>query len=603
MCGIAGFIDPGQGSELDLDAMIRALGHRGPDARETLAVGRVGLAAARLELVGASAGAQPRRSDRGSLFAMNGEIYNWRDLGEEESSADSDTAALHDLLDREGLEILHQVRGGYALAWAPGRDRLVLARDPFGQRPLYWARVGEALVFGSEIRALIAAGLRPALDEDALATLLRFQFLPPGRSLFAGVRSLCPGEILDLRLKAGRISFRRQQVELEDLAYGLGEEELAETLRDAAWLQRAGSARAGILLSGGLDSSATLALLAREGGVPDRAYVGWFPEGPERFDERPFARIAAAAARVPLEEVAIDARSFAAAMPRSLAALEEPLAGPGAVSQFILCERAASDVRVLFAGQGGDELFGGYERLRILARLEASGEAEADDSYRPLLERMRAAHAAAPEDALAAYRAAVDRGAALEACGNDRARDLLKRAPRIEALVPDATGPATSIAAAFEWRVLLPGLLQVDDRCGAAFGLEGRSIFLDQALAAELLTMPPRRKCSADDPRALFRRLLDGLLPAEIVGRREKLGFPVPLRSWWRGPLRDFAGDLLSSNAASPRALIATEALDPLLEDDGQGGRLVYFLLMLELWHRRFADGLSGRPMTAEDSR
>ncbi|MCB9831965.1 MAG: asparagine synthase (glutamine-hydrolyzing) [Planctomycetes bacterium] len=599
MCGIVGYIDPEGGAAIDLEAMLGAVAHRGPDESRLLRQGTVGLGSARLALVGGPQGAQPRRSERGSLLALNGEIYNWRDLGDDEGEGEgeSDTATLHDLLDREGPEILAQLRGGFALAWAPKPGRLLLARDPFGQRPLYWARLGRALIFASEIRALHAAGLARGVDQAALASLLRWQFLAPGRSLHAGVTALAPGEILDLRLKGESLSFRRRRIDLAELALGAGEDEIGDLLHESAWLQGRGEVATGILLSGGLDSTATLALLDREGRRPDRAFLGWFPEGPAEIDERPFARLAAETFGLPLVELPIHAADFAAALPRTIAALEEPLAGPGAVSQLLLCERAAAEVRVLFGGQGGDELFGGYERLRILAALEAGLEADFHPAYAPLATRMLAARERSPGDSLAAYRAAVDRGSALAELGNDRARELLGGAPDLRDLLPEAPAGATAFAAAFEWQVLLPGLLQVDDRCCAAFGIEGRSIFLDQALAAELLAMPLARRSPAGSPRALFHRLLDPILPPAIAARREKLGFPLPLASWWRGPLRELARDELGTAATAGRGLVDAKGLDRLLEDDGQGGRLIYFLLMLELWFRRLEAGRAGGAM------
>ena len=531
-----------------------------------------------------------RAGEGGSSFVMNGEIYNWREIAVAAGLAtDSDARAAHAAVDRLGPNAISRFRGAFALAILDRRGRrLRLARDGLGQKPLYWARLGGALVFGSEIRALLAAGVPAKTDDVALAELVRLQFHRPGRTLFQGIHSLRPGEFLEASLDDD------ENLSISSRLLGFaGDRSLdpAAIFRESLRLQGDREQPAGLLLSGGLDSTAIATGLARAGRAPQRAWVGWFPDEP-RWDERRHARVAAAAAGIPLEEVAIAAGDFGDALPATSEALGEPVAGPGSVSQFILCRRAAQDVKILFGGQGGDELFGGYERLRILQALEIGDTSSIPDCYRPLLDRMERAWSKGRHDRWAAYRAAIDRASGTESIWGDRLEGL-RADLDLDAILGADLERASSAeaAAAFELRVLLPGLLLVDDRTSSWFGLEGRSPFLDQRLVSAVQGISLADKSPPTAPRQLFRRLFGDLLPESIANRRTKLGFPVPLARWWRGPLRDLALDTLGSVAARDRGLVRSQGLDSWVADDGAGGRGVFFMVMLELWHRRWIDG------------
>ncbi len=196
-----------------------------------------------------------------------------------------------------------------------------------------------------------------------------------------------------------------------------------------------------------------------------------------------------------------------------------------------------------------------------------------------------------PSDPLAPYRSAVDRGEVLRPFASKVGRNLLAQAMSIEScLGQDRNDSALSLALMFEWDVLLPGLLQVDDRCCSNFGMEGRSPFLDQDLAAKALSIPLPIKSPPDHVRSVFLKELGPLLPPPIARRDDKLGFPHPLLSWWRGPLHTWAKSLLEKAAARDKAVFDGDFIPAMLEDDGQGGRLVYFMVMLEFWQRAFTD-------------
>jgi asparagine synthase (glutamine-hydrolysing) len=589
MCGIAGYISIDPSSDIDLDFMVDRLRHRGPDEKGHVCIDGLGLGAARLTIVGGDSGKQPAlRLGHDDRLVLNGEIYNWSELGGADDTSDSHVAL--DVLRTSGVAGLAEFRGGFALAYLdPSSESILLARDQFGQKPLYYREVEEGVLFASEPYVLFRTGESPVIDEDVLASLLRFQFLPPGVSLFAGVRSLPPGAWLEFKRdsKTGGISKQTGQIPWPSK----GTEKTASLFSQSCARQKELNQSSCLMLSGGLDSTAVLGGLAAAGQVPDAAFVGYFPDGPETWDERPYAREAAEVHGVKLTEVAITPELFAEAMMEACCALGEPIAGPGATSQFILCREAAAKHKLVYGGQGGDELFGGYARLRILQILTDFWGDDHDPAYDSLYQRMSEEAERCPMDSLAPYRAAVDRGQALLEFATPRTGRLLTQAASIEScLVGDTFDSVLSAALEFEWRVLLPGLLQVDDRCCSAFGMEGRSPFLDQDLASHLLAMPLPLKSPPTRPRKLFLEELSSLLPASIAARTDKLGFPHPLLTWWRGSLQGWGREQLSLLASRDNPLIEVERIEALLENDGQGGRLVYFLIMLELWQQNFID-------------
>ncbi len=572
-----------------MESVLELLQHRGPDHQGVSYSDGVGMASARLALVGGDEGNQPVRCRNGqSSLVLNGEIYNWGDLGDARATSDSQVALT--VLLSQGNPGLGTFRGGFALGFYDGTRRsLLLARDQFGQKPLYYRIDSEGVIFASEPQVFSGFGVQPQIDKASLSSLLRFQFLPPTRSLFAGTRVVKPGSWIEFsRSKRGELVVSQGTI---DLPRRERSESVRALFASSCERQKAPGEPAALLLSGGLDSTAVLGGLTAAGATPSSAYVGYFPDGPSSWDERPYARFAAQTFGSTLHEVEITPQSFANAMPLAAAALGEPIAGPGSVSQYLLCRKASQGHRVIFGGQGGDELFGGYARLRILQGIVERSQAQHETAYEPLFNRMQEAALRRPLDKLAAYRAAVDRGRALELLGSESARLLLSQATSIEDCL---TGPRNddpmSAALDFEWQVLLPGLLQVDDRCCSAFGTEGRSPFLDQDLAAYVLPIPLAEKSPPSSMRKLFLDEFSEILPERIAKRSDKLGFPHPLASWWRGPLKRFAEDVLNDSAHRDLALVERKNIPTLLQNDGQGGRLVYFLLMFEFWQRVFLD-------------
>ncbi len=520
MCGIVAAL----GEAAPRSALLADIGHRGPDHLGWIAHGPGFLGAARLRITDDFRGDMPLRSRSGLVsLVANGEIFNHRELF---PCTGSDLRGLADLWEQRGVTCLADLRGPFALAVWDRRDQsLTIARDEYGVRPLHYALVPEGVLVASEFPAVANRLSRFTRDDLAWDHLLAFHFLPSGRTTRREVRSLEPGTWRrfsrrggDLVETSGRFEF--QAAKREALS--------TESLASAVGLQVASPLRSGIFLSGGLDSSGVLGLLHRAAGRPNYAIGGYFPDGPPQADERPYARAVARELGIELVEVAIDADAHWSNLHKLIAAHGGPEAGPGGPSAWCLAETAARlGVRVVFTGQGGDELFGGYERHRQIASRWSGQPLSPASGYESLL--------AGSSDPVSA---ALFRGREYW--------DLLepeRRAGVTRAATELSTFTNVEEVLEFEIRTLLPGLLAVDDRALGAFGIEGRVPLLDPGLARLARQIPFLVKSPARAPRELFRELLGPALPMVVRQRTDKMGFPVPLEAWLAGPWRGRLSD------------------------------------------------------------
>ncbi len=581
MCGIAGYAgDPGsRPGPREIGRVLSALRHRGPDGEGHESRGAAVLLACRLAVTGGAAGQQPLSRPGGGLLVGNGEIFNFRELARDGEEGAADLRPALRLLDEESPgEALAQLRGTFALAHVDrAGTTLTLARDEWGVKPLCVARVAGGVAFASEIKAILAMpGVPRTVDDEALATYLAFQFPPPGRTLWRGIETLPPGTWLSVTWKDGRCVERRGTFRHR------GAEGPPGPLRDeflrACDLQGRRETPAGLLLSGGFDSTALLGGLHAAGRAPDFAVCGFVPGDPA-CDERHYARAAALAFGVPLREVAVDAERWAAALPATLRALDHPVAGPGAVGEFLVAREAAGSARILYSGQGGDELFAGYERHRILR-----GDA-ATAAYAPLEARMRRFRD--PDEALilgALFRADELLPHLVPEIRRRIERDVVPR--ELDRLRSAPGAGVLDRALSYERTAVLPGLIHVGDRTQSAFGIEARLPLLDPVFAGRVAAFPADARCRGGRLRALFLDELGGFLPPEVRRRTDKRGFPVPFDRWARGPLRGFIADTLAATGSVAADLLEAGALRRLLDAPPASGRGIWGLLCLELWRR-----------------
>ncbi|MBL8673217.1 MAG: asparagine synthase (glutamine-hydrolyzing) [Alphaproteobacteria bacterium] len=625
MCGIAGAVSLSGAPIERLDRRCRVMSgliaHRGPDGEGAWTSARddAGLVHRRLAIIDLSpGGAQPMQGPSGTVIAYNGEIYNHVELRRElagrwQFRTESDTEVILAAYDRWGEDCVERLRGMFAFAlWDERARTLFAARDRFGIKPLYYARNGCVFSFASEAKALL-----PFLDAietapAALAEYLTFQFAISQATLFRGIDALLPGHVLVVR--DGAVTTRRYW----DVTFAPDrgrdpravEERLRALLDDSLALHLRADVPIGAHVSGGLDSS-LIALLASRAGPPGLlGFHGRFPGHPAH-DESAYARAAAAAAGATLHVADIVAADFSARIGAVIHHLDFPVAGPGSFAQYMVAATAAKHRKAILAGQGGDELFGGYARY-LAAYLEQGlkdaihGSAGAGGiSLASVLPNLGALREYTPllqalwrdglfEDAEARYLRLIDRSGDMADAIDWQALDKGVAIEAYRAAFRSGTGAgAPSLLdrmTRFDLNYALPALLHVEDRMGMAHGIESRVPFLDHPLVEFLATVPAEIKFPGGRLKHLLRSAYRDVLPASIAGRRDKMGFPVPLQEWCAGPLKGFMQDVLAQQRARRLPYLKAGAHG---EGRGQGApftRQTWGLLSLELWHQRFHD-------------
>ncbi len=570
MCGIAGLMTaPGHSPDLAaLDAMARAVAHRGPDGTGRHVAGNVALAHTRLAIIDLATGDQPIGDPGGAALIANAEIYNYRAL-----AAALDGVALRTASDcepplhvwrREGAGFVDRLRGMYAVAiHDPTAGRLVLARDPFGIKPLVYAETAAGFAFASEPQALIAGGLvAPDIRPEARAALFQRQFASGADTIFEGIRRVLPGETLVI--EGGRIVERRRRAALPDggPAPTTESEALAAldaALADSVTLHQQADVPYGMFLSGGIDSSALLALMARLNDRPVRAYTAFFP-GTDAADERARARAVAEALGASHVEVPFDEQDFLALLPEIAAAMDDPAADYACLPSYKLARVAACDVKVVLSGEGGDELLAGYGRYRRATRRVLPGR------------RLRGRGAMEGLGILRDEAVWRDDGDSRMAAERRAGRSALQAAQ------------ATDIAG---W--LPDDLLIKLDRCLMAHSVEGRTPYLDPVVASFAFRLPDALKVRRGYGKFLLRQWLAERVPAAEAWSK-KQGFTVPVGTW----IARHGARLGPLVAAQPGVVEAChkDAVERVFrEPGGRAGHAAWILLFYALWHRRHVRG------------
>ena len=615
MCGIAGAvsdeIDP---SDEGLVArMLACLVHRGPDdqgiARSSVAV----LGVRRLSVIDVAGGHQPMANEDGSVVAIqNGEIYNYRLLRDLLSARGhqfrtrADTEVIPHAYEEWGPHFVEHLRGMFALAvWDERRRTLVLARDRLGKKPLIYALDDRRLVFASELQAIHAALAQRRVDEDAIGEYFAFGYVPAPRTGFAGVRKVRPGHLLVVT--NGATEERRYwQVRYEPkLAISRAEavQGFRTTFDEAVRVRLESDVPIGVLLSGGMDSSAVVASAARQVSSRLKTFSVGFAEA--GYDELPYARLIAQRYGTDHHEFVVD-MDAAAVLPQLVRHFGEPFADSSAIPTYWVARKAREHVTVVLNGDGGDELFGGYLRYRGVALagyvdrvpglatlLAGTGDIlpKALTRGRRLGRALRFMRAASRDQLERYYRW-------VGYFTGDRRTSTLAGplAGRSYAnLIADAADDAHASdrverMMAADLTSYLPGDLLVKmDIATMANSLEARSPFLDQEVVDFVTALPRSYKVSARRSKILLREAMRGILP-ETTLTRAKMGFGVPVGPWLRGPLRPLLEDALLASDTHIRPLVQPAAVRQLVREHVSGGAdhtpFLWCLLMLELWFR-----------------
>ncbi|HZB35280.1 MAG TPA: asparagine synthase (glutamine-hydrolyzing) [Gaiellaceae bacterium] len=617
MCGICGLASPSGAVDPErLRAMSATLVQRGPDSDGQLIDGPAGLAARRLSIIDLETGDQPIANEDGTIHVVqNGEIYNYRELraGLEVAghrfATRSDTEVLVHLYEEHGDGFAERLRGMFAVAlWDAGQRRLVLARDPFGIKPLYYRVGADDLAFASELRALP----RGEIDFDALEAFLAFNSIPGPYSIFRDVRKLPPGHLLVW--KDGEVSvsrFARTAPVAASEVRGEDEDELAEELRgrlrDSVRAHLIADVPVGVLLSGGVDSSVLAALAAQESSEPVHTFSIGFEE--RSFDELDDARAVAQLYGTRHEELVL--RPDAALLLPALAdAFDEPFADSSALPTYLVSELAARHVKVALSGEGGDELFGGY--YTYAADLLALRFGRLAPLARPLVERLPSSSRKASFD----YKAKrFVRGAILPPLERHHAwKEIFSPEARAELTLQrpgfDPVDLLRTRYAETERAELLARLQDVDlgiylvddllvktDRASMAHSLEARVPYLDPLVAGLAQALPTRLKVSGLRKKRLLRAAAAPLLPRGIVYGRKR-GFSIPAAAWLRGELEPFARDVLSTETLRRQAFFRPEPVTRLVDRHVAGkedlSRQLWGLLAFTLWYERHVERTPG---------
>jgi asparagine synthase (glutamine-hydrolysing) len=622
MCGIAGIFSIGERGvyPAEVKAMCDSIVHRGPDDAGYYVKGRVGLGMRRLSIIDLATGHQPVRNEDGTVWVvMNGEIYNYRELRRDLEQrghrfyTSTDTEVLVHLYEEFGSECVSRLRGMFGLAiWDERRQSLFIARDRLGIKPLYYTEVDGRLLFGSELKAILALpDVQRRLNWDSVNHLFTSLSTPNTESIVAGVHKLPPGHSLTLRADGTRKLVRYWEVQFQP-DYSHSEEYFAEQLRqnleEAVDMHLVSDVPVGAFLSGGLDSSSVVAFMARRSERPVKTFSIGFQE--QGFDETSAARTVAEQFGTEHTELILKP-DVEALIQDIIWYLDEPFGDSSAIPTYMVSKLAAEQVKVVLSGDGGDELFAGYDRYAVEQR-----ERRYEYAPAPLRQILGLIGASMPEGAkgrnflkhiaLSGSHRYLDATTLFKA---DQKRRLFQ--PGVASLVgrqdPWREGHAFLKHLDGDWLSTLQhwdiehylplDILTKVDRMSMAHSLEARVPLLDHKLVEFAATIPPEFRLRKGETKSIFKRAMRGILPDEIIDR-PKQGFAVPLGSWFRGRLGGFARELLLPTGGARQEIFDRDYIAQLLDMHERGRDLnlqLWTLMSFELWCRRFLDAPPAR--------
>jgi asparagine synthase (glutamine-hydrolysing) len=500
--------------------------------------------------------------------------------------------------------------------WDEARQELFCARDRFGIKPFYYTTAGDAFYFASEVKALLPFVAKIETDVEGFKDYLTFQFCLAGKTLFKGIRELLPGHTLSV--KNGAIEIKRYWEVYYELDFDhtpkYFDDRLRELLPESVGLHLRADVPVGTYLSGGLDSSAVASIASRHSNGDFKAFTGKFSFS-EDYDESRYARALAEWRGFSLHEIDITAADFIDNIRKVIYHLDYPVAGPGSFPQYMVSQLAAQHRKVVLGGQGGDEIFGGYTRY-LIAYFEQCIKAAIDGTindgnfivtYESIIPNLTALHNYKPllqefwrdglfEDMDRRYFRLINRAPLLR---DEIHWNLLGDYSPFETFQTVFNGHNVGKESYFDrmthfdFKTLLPALLQVEDRVSMAHGLESRVPFLDHPLVEFAATMPSNVKFKDGTMKQVLKDAMRSELPEAIVDRKDKMGFPTPLTEWINGEARDFVHETLTTRNALSRDFVDNRKLISGLDKEPKFGRKVWGLLCLELWQQEFHDKAS----------
>ena len=630
MCGIAGIynIKKNQIKNINqkLDVMSKLVEHRGPDGKGTWVndFKNLGLAHRRLSIIDLSESAsQPMIGNDRNVITYNGEIYNYKEIRHSLKTtwkfrSQSDTECILAAYSKYGIECVNYLRGMFAFTiWDQKSNSLFCSRDRFGIKPLYYCMLGETFYFASEAKALIPFLNEVRTNKTALAEYFTFQYSIGEKTLFSGIKQLLPGHSI-LVTEDGIKTWRYWDVSYNvewDHTESYFHTKLEELLYDSVKYHLRSDVEVGSYVSGGIDSSLMLNLASKEKGKKIKGFHGRFTEY-LGYDESKYAKAASDLADGDLHILDITSDDFLKNINKVIYHLDFPVAGPGSFPQFMVSQLASKYLKVVLGGQGGDEIFGGYARY-VIAYLEQCLNAAIEGTYKngnfivtlesivPNLDLLKEYKPLIKEfwrkglfeNMDKRYFRLADRSVDITDEVNWNEIDTNKVFEDFKLIFNNEANVSKEAyfdkMTHFDFKCLLPALLQVEDRMSMANGLESRVPLLDHKIVEFAASVPADIKFKDGKMKFLLKKVFNNEIPKEILSRRDKMGFPVPLKEWFNSSLKEFANDNFQNMSMKKRPYLNSDAVIKNMGKEAKFSRKTWGLLSLELWYQEFHDKFS----------
>jgi asparagine synthase (glutamine-hydrolysing) len=625
MCGFVGIInkDGKMANRHLLEKMASVINYRGPDEEGLFTDGSIGFYHKRLSIIDLSTGRQPMTFNDCTIV-YNGEIYNYIELRDElknkghEFNTTSDTEVLLHMYQEFGDDFINNLNGMFAfIIYDKHKNKLLIAKDHFGIKPLYWYQDKQKILFASEIKAILThPDIVAEPDRKNLNEYLTFQFILGEGTLFRNISKVLPGHYMTFDIASGRLaSVKYWEPDFKIDRYHTEEYfivRLGEILDQTISQQLRSDVPLGSYLSGGLDSSFVTILAASKYGQQFKSFTGTFEEGPE-FSELYFAIEAAKMANSLLYKVTPTEQQFIDLLPKLIWHLDEPVAGPGVFPQYIVSKLASEHVKVVLGGQGGDEIFGGYARYLVAYLEQAIKGAIFENneekehivslqsilpnlpflrSYTPMIKGFWESEVFEPMDKR--YFRLINRMGSSESFLTKEFMSGYRQNEMFENFSGIFNHPDTlsyyNKMTHFDMIASLPGLLQVEDRVSMAVSIESRVPLLDRRIVDLISHMPAGMKFKGGEMKYLLKRTVKDIIPKKIMNRKEKMGFPVPLHLWAKNKAKDFILDTLLSKNSKERNIVNPKYVEDMISSEQPFGRGLWGILCLELWFQQFID-------------
>ncbi len=623
MCGIFGICGKFE-VERSREAL-NLLSHRGPDEWGEYISGdrSLYLGHRRLSIIDLSSGRQPIfNEDKSKVIIFNGCIYNYLEIAQELRGCghrfytNTDTEVIIHAYEQWGEECVKRFNGMWAFAiYDSHNNKLFCSRDRLGIKPFYYFSGKENFIFASEIKSILKF-VSPELNSEALSDYLVFQMSLDENTLFKGIKKLEPGYNLTFDIQNKQLT----KTEYWDIRFNVSDErnesqiidKLKYLLNDSVRIRMRSDVPLGAHLSGGLDSSTIVGLSRLTlNDIRINTFTGKFEEGKE-FDETEYARLVSQKFSTDYNEIVLRASDFRESIRKIIFYMDEPAAGPGLFPQFFVSKLASEKVKVVLGGQGGDEIFLGYARYLVAyleeclkgAIYDTAENAEYVATLKTIIPNLKLLNNYVPmiknffrdglfENQTRRYFRLMNRFSDID--------DLLSKDLKISAVRefekfeqiftrPGNTSYINKIQY-FDLKYHLQSLLQVEDRTSMAWGLESRVPFLDYRIVEHITSTLPVIKFRNGEPKYLLKNAVRNIIPQEIIDRRDKMGFPVPLNIWAKAELKDFFCDVLLSKKSRERGLFNSSAIEKLILSDMKFSRGLWGVLSLELFFNNFLDG------------